>query len=451
MSAAAQNELVNNAGEAIGRPELVEQVTKAILTVTGLNAQAFSGAMNPSTIYRQMVDGSPSVFPYYRETEEKDLCIGSALETRRILALAREARVQPADPENGQAMQYAEEANAFLESIPKFSWVLWELLDCVGYGYTVQEILWRIGSPSTSLGVGAGISVEKIIGRPQELFRFGKLYEPQIGPLHLANFPGGEGVPVPLNKFLVATYQPRQGDQRGRPLLRRLFWSSWFVRNVLRLHLKFLEKGSGTTVVQYSSAAGDAEKTKALEAASAIANEIAVAVPEGFKILPETLDKGRTRDANDFTSLATSFREEMTRMILGQTGSTRSGEGGYSSEASSKVHLELLWEYVRHDLGNAEDVINEQLLTPWLAWTFGPQALDRAMRPYWRADKQPPKDRGAELDLLAKARNMGAEVPKQSVYELGGIRAPDEGEETLPPPALSAAMLGDLSGVPRAE
>ncbi len=415
------------------RPETKELVTKQILTLTGLNAQAFSGAQNPSTVYRLMVDGSPSVYPYYREIEEKDLAIASALEARRILAMARDAKVQASDPENGQAQRYADGLSAFLGSIPNFRGVLRELLDAPAYGLKVMEILWRSN--------GAALSVEKIIGRPQELFRFGKLFEPQTGPLHLANFPGGEGQPVPENKFLVASYQTRDGDRRGRPVLRRLFWPSWFKRNALRLDLQFLEKPIGTVVVQYPPNASTEEQDLALKAARAIVDEVAAATPETFKVLESVLTTARSREGRDYQGLIDYFDAEMTRMILGQTLATRGAEQQRGTQALGKVHESLLFEYIRHDLLDLEDIMNEQLAAPWLLWTFGAQALDPAFRPRWTTDSDAPKDVNAALDQLAKARAMGAAVPALEVYERGQIRQPEGDEPVLPPPALSAAIL----------
>jgi len=432
MSAKTQLSFIDNAGNPLATPDQRELVTRQILWISGLNAQAFSGAQNPSTIYRLMVDGSPSVFPYYREVEEKDTAIASAIETRKILARARDAKVQGADPDNGEAKRYAEGLAEFLEAIPNFRQARRELLAAPAYGYKVLEILWSVAPE----GIRA-----KLIGRPQEIFRFGRLTEPQIGELLLSSFPGGEGAPVPASKFIVATHQPRDGDRRGLPLLRRLFWPSWFKRNVLRLHLGFLEKGNGTVVVKYNPGASDTEKDKALAAARAIALELATAVPEGFALVTEALQTTRTRDANDFRALFDYFDMEMTRLILGQTLSTRGQEQGVGTQALGAVHQALLWEYIADDLADEEEAWNEQLCAPWLLWTYGPRALERDVRPYWRVAKQPPKDRMAELSLLEKARNLGARVPELEVYEKGGIRQADAGEAVLPPPALSMAML----------
>ncbi len=417
-----------------GLPEMKELVTMMMRRNTGLNAQAFSGNQNPTTIYTRMVQGSPEVAQYYRELEDKDTTISAGIEMRQTLAMAREMKVQSADAKNGQAERYKDETAAFLGSIPRFRGALREALDAPYYGYTVQEILWK--------SAGAGVGIEKIVGRPQELFSFGAFADPQDAELRLAQFPGSQGEIVPASKFIVSTHRMRNGDRRGRPLLRRLFWPSWFTRNVFLLHLKFLEKGAGTIAVKYPAAASDDEKTKALEAAAAIAGELYAAISENLQVVPELLDKGRTRDANDFNALADRMEAAMTRMILGQEAATRATSAtGSGSRAVSDVQLTLLWEYIANDLADLEETINEQLVLPWGLWTFGPQFADRAFRPYWRADKQPPKDRAAELKLLGDARLMGMEIPVAEVAERTGIRTAEDGEAVLPAVALPTQLF----------
>jgi phage gp29-like protein len=420
---------MSTAPQLMAMPEAKELVTREILRWTGLNAQAFSGAANPSSIYQTMVAGHPGVYPYYRELEEKDTAIGSSMQMRRLLILARSRSVNAADAENGQALRYADASTQFLGSIRKFGFAMWELLDAPAYGFGVAEILWGAD--------GGRVWVDKIVGRPQELFRFGKLFYPQTEDLLLAISPGAEGQPVPQVKFLVSTYQPRHGDRRGLPILRRLFWPSWFKRNVLRLHLHFLEKGPGTVAVKYDQTA-DAQK--ALEAAEAIANELAVAVPNGFTLMAEALQTTRTRDANDFRSLVDYFDSEMTRVILGQTLTTHGAEQQRGSMALGEIHLEMMYEIIRNDAADLEDVINEQLLGPWLMWTFGPQALDQKFRPYWRIEKDPPKDASGAIDLLTKAHQL-VDIPQSAIYEAAQIEPPDPQDAIVQRAALPTSLF----------
>jgi phage gp29-like protein len=434
MSAKPQLELVDNAMQPLGaRPDERELVTKQVLYLAGLNAQAFSGELNPSTIYRTLVDGSVSAFPYYRELVEKDTAIAAALETRKALVLSREAQVHAA-AEEGRAREIADALAAFLDRIPGLRFALWEMLDSRPFGYAVTEILWTVGA--------AGVGVRRLVGRPQELFRFGKSSEPQIGELLLSSFPGGEGAPVPPAKFIVTTFRARQGDRRGLPLLRQLFWPSWFKRNALRLMLKYLEKGDGTVVVKYQD---PKDKDEALKAALAIAREIASAVPEGFSLLEGSgLTTQRARTGSDFKDMFQFFDAEIRRIILGQTQTTQAGEGGTGTQALGRVHEETQDDIIRNDALDLEWVINEQLCAPWLRWTFGDAALERDLRPWWTIDKDPPEDREEELRVIEKARSLGIEISKEYARMKAQIPALEAGEEALPPPAISAAMLGGI-------
>jgi phage gp29-like protein len=423
------------AANTISMPEKRELITNLVLRWVGLNAQAFSGAQNPANIYRTLVDGGAAVFQYLREIEEKDTAIGSALETRRMLVLAREAKVTAADAESGAARQYSDALSAMLDGIAGWYWHLWELLDAPAYGYTVSEIIWR---PE-----GAGVGVSELKGRPQEIFRFGQLTEPQNGALLYS--PSGTGAnltPAPEAKFIVNTFRPRHGDRRGLPLLRRLFWASWFKRNALRLHLKFLEKGRGTVVTKYPTGAEDAVKAEALEASQAIAEEISAAVPESFNLVTEALQGTRTHNGADFSSLFDYLDAEMRRVVLQQTQTTQGGEQGRGALAQAVVHADLQNEMVRADAIALEEAINEQLCRPWLRWTFGEQALDRAVRPWWRIDKNPPKDVNRLLDQIGKARAVGMKVPEDWAHEQTQIPQAEGGAAVLPPAALSVGMLG---------
>lgn len=423
-------------------PQLVreELVTRAILQITGLNATAFSGNSNPTTLWQRMMAGGPDVFPLYRELLEKDWELAHAYETRKLLLLAREWKVQPA-AEAGRAREIADEAARFLDAIPQFDWMLWEILDAIGFGYKVLEIIWEIRPE--------GIRAARVIARPQELFRFGALSEPQTGELRLARFPGGEGQPVPPAKFIVATHQPRDGDRRGLPLLRRAFWPSWIKRNVLPLWLRFLERGRGTTVVKYPSSADEAEQQLALDAARAIAQSVYAAVPEGFTLLAEALGSTRQFQAEDFNTLIGVLDAGISRIFLGQSLATRGQEQGRGAFALGEVHFDVLMEFTRQDGRIVEQVVNEQLLEPWLRWTFGEQALGRDLRPWWTVDKSPPKDLTRLLDRLTKARALGMEIPRGWAHEQTQIPQAEEGEEVLAPE--TATILPGLDLGPQEE
>lgn len=417
---------------------LREVVTREVLRYQGLNSMAYSGTTNPATIYRIMTGNSNSVFPYYRELEEKDLSIASALETRKLLVQGREWSVVSADENDNQAQQYHDEASAFLRDIPGFGFLLEELLDAPAYGYTVAEIMWR--------NDGNRVAVDKIVGRPQEFFDFRQDYlDPPLGDLRFLPTMMPPGDEVPQEKFLVATYKPRHGDRRGMPLLRKLFWPSWFKRTGLGLDLKFLEKPRGTIAVQYSSGADATAKSEALAVAEGIANEIAVAVPDSVKILESLLSNTRIRDGRDYQGMIDYLDAEITRLILGQTLSTRGQEQGKGTQALGTVHEDLLYQIVKRDAQDLSTVIDEQLLGPWLLWTFGEQALDRSYRPHFVIDVEAEKDLLERARALKEARGL-VDIPLAYAREQLGVPAPEEGEELVSQPSIPIELTGLPAG-----
>lgn len=419
---------------SIATPITREIVTREVLRYSGLNAQEFSSTTNPSTIYRQLVNSHTNVFPYYREIEEKDTCISSSLETRKLLVLARDWSVTSADEKAGQAELYRDEAMAFLSDIRNFRFTLEELLDAPGYGYAVAEIMWQ--------NDGGRVRVNEIIGRPQEHFRFAaEMLDPQNADLRFMPTLAYPGEEVPQEKFLVNSYKPRHGDRRGLPLLRRLFWPSWFKRQGLRLDLQFLEKGQGTVAVQYNDSSSDDEKEKALTAAKAIADEIAVAVPSSTKLVESLLSGTRLREGKDYQVLLDYMDAEMTRKILGQTLSTRGSEQERGTQALGRVHQDLLYELIKRDAQNLNTVINEQLLQPWGLWTFGEAFIDRAFRPQFQINLMPEEDAMEQVKLLKEARGL-VDIPRAEAYRRLQIREPEEDEALISKPFVPVELGG---------
>lgn len=411
-------------------------VTDKILAVAGLNPQSFGGAANPSNAWRMMVGDQVTAFPIYRELMEKDTAVSSAFETRRNLAMAQipTASIVSANKIDASAKFLQKAAAAFIDSLVEFDEVLRELLSSRAYGYKVMETPWEVA--------GREVIVNgRIIGHPQEIFRFGATGEPQNGPLRLVSPLSLESKLVPEERFLISTFNMENGSRVGHPILRKVFWPSWFKRNGQRIDLQFLEKPSGTIAVTYSPGASDEDKKLALDAAQAINDEVAVAIPENFKIMAELLAKAKTRDGKDYSEFIQDCRAEITRSILGQTLTSAGSEQGSGSRSLGEVHLSILYEVRRSDLAHLETVVNQQLLGRWLLWMFGPQALERDFRPWWRVDKNPPKDRKAAIDALRAASEM-VPVKQEQVYEEAQVQEPEAGDPVVAPPQLPPELTG---------
>ena len=404
---------------------------EAIARTSGVNVAAFTGDLNPSQTYRRLVQKAQDAYPIFRELEEKDTTISSALQTRRALVLARGAQVISADENSDEANNIAEETARFIDDIPAkmFRNAQWELLHAPGMGYSAVEIEWDF--------IGEDIRVINLKGLPQEWIRFGSDNRVQIGDPVLSVGVGLSNlIPIPPEKILLNIFNPKNGDKRGTPLLLRMFWNSHFKRRAEVLDLRFLEKSEGTVTVEYGDVG---QKAQALEAAELINEEPSVAIPKGFPV--NVLPAVRSRDGNDYHIIIQYFDAENTRVILSQTLTSRGSEEGKGAMALGEVHLKILWQIIKADAQDLEDVINDQLIEPWLRWTFGDRGLDRDVRPTWVIDKEPPTDLEAVALLLRDARALGLAIPSAWAREKLGVPVPVDNEEVLAAPVVPGDLV----------
>jgi len=249
------------------------------------NTLAFGGSRNPSDIYASMTYNLPQTMAYYRELEDKDEDVGNALDGLKLSVMERATSVLPANDKDSLAVDVKEFIETQLQCV-NFDEVLDCVLDAPGYGFSVQEMVF-----DTSMGQAELVDISDC---PQELFLFGNRSYPQVNNLQLLDNPwASEGKEVPEQKFLIFSYRKRSRNRMGRPLLKNVFWPSWFKRNIQRLWMQFAEKGPGTAVVHYNDADSDSERKQAVDIAQALIDNVAVAVPKGFEFEPEMLKIAR--------------------------------------------------------------------------------------------------------------------------------------------------------------
>jgi phage gp29-like protein len=405
------------------RPPAGEIVTEDILYLRQMSTLgqtlAFAGQTNPSNIWAAMVRDDQLAYGYYRELEEKDEDISSALDKLKLGVLYRERGVTPAD-DSQQALDVATFVETQLNALPNLHVILDNMLDAAGYGVTIAELIFDISAGQ--------VAISEIKDRPQDLFLFNPRMWPQNGPLRLLPaIYDLEGQPVPETKFLVFSYRPRNGIRRGRPLLRSVFWPSWFKRNGLKFWLRYAEKGPGTAVVKYPQGGGPDEQKKALQAAEAVINSIAVAVPENFEVVEKLLVSARAQNPSVYENLCKEMQYAITRRILGQTLTSFANEGGTGSKAMGGVHQDQGSEKEIELARALECVINEQLVRPLVMWNFGPNAP----MPTWQVNKDDDEDLRQRVLIDDTLQAMGFPISQNYVSERYDIPLPGTGDVTL--------------------
>lgn len=402
---------------------------------------------NPSWIWEQLRFNPWLAQAIYDDIEEKDDMVASCLDARKENVLSKSRHVRPSGSmrRDGKIADSVEETlegyiNPGTGERFGFDNVLWEALDFVGRGLTVGEIVWG--------AAGDRIYLQDVKFKPQHLFSFGEgmlapystgIYPyPQTGPLRLRPGTMIEGwdfdKPLPEKKFFVHSFRPRYGNRWGSPLVRKVFWLSWFKRANVRNWLRYGEKGAGTVTTRYNDGAGAAEQQTALDAARAIFEESVVALPKKFQV--EVLESVRTSMGSSFKEFADEFcNNGIARVIRGQTLTSRGSEGGGGSRALGQVHQQVEAVKTEVDAKNLMMAVNTKLVWPITIYNHG--AVERP--PVWFIDYEPRADQEQLVSTLYKLWQMYLPIPRAHVYNTFQIPTPDEGEEVLPPPPKDAA------------
>ena len=398
------------------------------------NTLAFGGTRNPTSIWASMQFNTPFTMGYYRELEAKDEDVSNALDTLKYEVTKRTRIIEPANDTDSMAVDTKEFVEQELEKVD-FEGVLDCVLDAAGYGFSVQELMFDVSAGQASL--------QSIDDCPQELFLFGNRFRPQVGELQYLDNPfASDGVEVPQNKFLVTTYRKRARNCMGRPLLKEVFWPSWFKRNMERLWLKFAEKGPGTAVVSYNDPDSASEKQQAADLAQAIIDSVAIGVPKTMEINTELLKIARSQNPSVYSTFYTLMQYAVTRRIQGQTLTTFGNEGGRGSNAQGQTHADTLQNRGVYLARLAMRVINHQLIRPLVLWNFGPAAPV----PKLAIDIEPEEDLVERLAIDAGLQRMGKKFTVGYIVERYGapLAAGDNGEnpDDILVPNITAPNVG---------
>jgi phage gp29-like protein len=377
--------------------------------------------LNPDPILRSQA-GSRGV-DLFQEMEDKDPNIFSDLQTRKLAVIGLDWEIIPASQDAGDVAA-AEFMGDVLDGLRGFSDDLRELLDAVGKGYAISEILWS-ARPDGRIGIA------EIKSRHQRRFVFDK--DGALRLLTEADLTAGN--PVPPRKFLVHTFQAEHENPYGRGVLSRVYWYYWFKKNAMKFWALYAEKFGGPTAVgKYPAGTDSGPRAALLSALRAIQQETAVTIPANMTI--EFLEAQRRGSIDTYSEFLAYLDRQETKAILGQT--LTSGEGERSgSLALGRVHAEVRQDILEADTESLRGVLNSQLI-PWLVdWNFIVAAYPKFI---FKLD--PPEDlvQLATRDRTLQA--MGVPIPRSYVQRRYGIPEPEG-----PDDVLEATVTGIGTGI----
>lgn len=349
----------------------------------------------------------------FEEMEEKDPHLFSQFQTRKNAVTGCDYEVIPFDQENERDKEIAEFITQELEAITSFEDVMMDLLDAIGKGISVSEIIWQYRDGKTT--------VDEIKWRHQKRF-----FWDNNDDFKVITKEHPSGLIVPENKFITHRYKARSGHPARAGVLRVVAWMYLFKNYDIKDWVSFCEVfGMPLRLGKYNPSASDEDKLALMEALIRIGTDAAGIIPDGTEI--EFKEAAKVSSLNVYESLARYCDEQMSKAVLGQTLTSDSGGGSF---AQSKTHNE-----VRHDLTVADckalaATLRRDLIRPLVYFNFGE---DKRI-PYIRFDCEEAGDLKETAEIYKTLIcDINLPIPLSHLYKKFSIPKPENDEEVAKP------------------
>lgn len=359
----------------------------------------------------------------FEEMEEKDPHLFSQLQTRKNAVTGLDYEVIPFDSDDPRDKEIAEFVEAQLGGIEGFEDIMLDLLDAIGKGFAVSEIMWSYDE--------GHVVVDDIRSRHQKRFFWDSIDD----SFKMRTREAPEGIELPKNKFIVHKYKARSGHPSRAGVLRVVAWMYLFKNYTLKDWVAFCEVfGMPLRLGKYQPGASEDDKRALMQALVAIGADAAGIFPDGTAI--EFVNTEKTSSTDLYERLARYCDEQVSKAILGQTLTSDSGGGSY---AQSKTHND-----VRHDLTVADckaiaATLRRDLIRPLVLYNFGE---DKRI-PYLRFDAEESEDLTQTATVIGTLiREAGLKVPTSYIYKKFSIPKPEGDEEVATPPGQTAQGAG---------
>lgn len=373
-----------------------------------------------AAIHRDAAEGEGLAYLELAEDiEERDLHYGSVLGTRKRsvaqLPITVEAASDAPDHQKHQALVEEWIETGVLEE------ALFDILDAVGKGFSVCEIMWR-----TEPGM---FWPEKLIFRPQRWFTVDQESRDQILLRDLAAI---EGVPLQPHKFLVHRHPQKSGLILRSGLARLASWAWMFKAFTLRDWALFVQNyGQPMRVGRYGPESSEADRDTLWTAIANIAGDCAAIIPKGMEI--EFVTGLDLKDGSDlFERRADWLDRQISKAVLGQTTTTDAVSGGH---AVAQEHRLVQEDIERADARAVSTTLTRQLVQAIVAFNFGPQPKYPRLR-IGRPDEVPIEK---VVDAVHKLVPLGLRVEASQIRDRLGLSEPEGEAEVIGRAAGDAA------------
>jgi phage gp29-like protein len=410
-------------GRPIERDVLTEELAAPVLAgIRTLWTNTVASGLTPqrlASILQRAVDNDAlDYLVLAEEIEERDAHYRSVLSTRKLAVSGLEVTVEAASDDDADTRL----ADAVRELVraPEFSEMVDDLLDALGKGYSVVELLWETSGKTWR---------PCYAWRDPRFFQFDLVSKSEVRMRDTADLVNG--VELPPYKFIVHRPRLKTGIPIRGGLARMAAWAYLFKAYTLKDWMAFVEVyGIPMRLGRYGTGATDQDIKKLLSAVVNLGSDAAAVIHDSMKIEFQNAVQG-TGNNDLFKAAAEWWDRQLSKLVLGQTASTEGTPGKLGNEsAQDEVRQDLIKADAKH-LGNT---LNRDLVRPFVDLNFGPQAA------YPRILLLVPDAEDLKLltDALSKLVPLGLRVEQSVVRDKFALPDPAEDAEVLAPPAAPA-------------
>lgn len=396
---------------------LVEHITRATLTGIRQASPGYSVAshLTPerlAAVLRNAIEGDATDYLVLaEEMEERDLHYATQLRTRKLAVSGLKPTVEAAS-DTAHDIALADTVRELIRQ-PHFSGCLLDLLDGLGKGYAVVEIIW---------------DTEQTPWQPKayrwadpRFFKFDRATGRELRHYDYSV----DGQPLEPYKYMVHCPQLKSGLPIRNGLARLAATLYMLKGYTLKDWWAFAEVfGMPIRVGKYGPHATDEEITTLVNAIANIASDAGAAIPESMQL--EFIESAKTTGGDSlFQKMADWADSQISKGVLGQTMTADSG----SSYSQANVHNDVRSDIQIDDARQLENTLNATLVRWFIDLNFGHQEH----YPTIRLPIIEPEDLKAFSDAISPMIDRGMKVEASVVRDKFGLPDPEDDSELLHP------------------
>jgi phage gp29-like protein len=422
--------------DAWNRPIRTQELTKELAapTLSGIRNiwhEQVAAGLTPSrlaNLLRNAADGDHIAFlTLAEEMEERDLHYACEM-SKRKLAVSRLPLTVEAASDTPRDIELADAVRDLIRR-PGFRSLIKNLLDALGKGYSVCEIIWDRS--------GSRWKPKQYEWRDPRFFQFDRASSREIRLRDETNLI--EGIELAPYKFVRHVPLIKSGIPVRGGLARLAAWS-WMCKSyTVKDWMAFAEVfGMPLRIGKYGTSATENEINILKTAVANIGSDAAAVIPESMII--EFQEAAKSQGANEFyLKLADWLDTQVSRGILGQSATTSGTPGKLGNEEAQKEVREDIRD---DDAEQLEETLQRDLVVPFIDLNFGPQENYPIIQ--LRAPKA--EDTAALTTALKELVPLGLKVEQSVVRDKLGL--PDPGPDVKPEDLLGSAKPAAPPAVP---